>query len=122
MNLRAIANSVTKSVNPNVSAQIFKSIGNTTADDGSMTPSYAEAVTMDVQKQAVSQRDLQHIDNLNLQGVFVSIHTNGNWCGLGRKKDEGGDLFVIGDDTWLVVAVPENWPDWTRVVACLQLT
>ncbi|EIC83987.1 hypothetical protein [Serratia sp. M24T3] len=122
MNLRGIANSVTQSINPNVSAQIYKSTGYDTADNGSMTPSYADAVTMDVQKQAISQNDLEHLDNLNLQGQFIGIYTNGNWCGMNRKKNEGGDLFVIGDDTWLVVAVPEIWPDWTRVVACLQLT
>lgn len=120
MNLRGIANSVTRSVNPNVSAQIYKSSGYTTAADGSTVPAYDDPVTMQVQKQAISQRDLQHIDNINLQGQFVSIYTDGNWCGLNRKREQGGDLFVIGDDTWLVVSVPEIWPDWTRVIACLQ--
>jgi len=122
MNLRKIANRVTSGVNPNVTAQIYKSTGYSTNDDGSQSPSYADAVSMKVQKQAISQSDLQHIDNINLQGQFVSIYTNGNWCGLNRKKNEGGDLFVIGDDKWLVVSVPEIWPDWTRVIACLQTT
>lgn len=122
MNLRSIANKATRAVNPNVSAQIYKSTGYTTADDGSVTPGYADPVTMQVQKQAVTQSDLLHLDNLNIQGQVVSIHTDGNWCGLNRKKGEGGDLFVIGDDTWLVVSVPEVWPDWTRVIACLQIT
>ena len=122
MNLRKIANRVTSGVNPNVTAQIYKSTGYSTNDDGSQSPSYADAVTMKVQKQAISQSDLQHIDNINLQGQFVSIYTNGNWCGLNRKANEGGDIFVIGDDKWLVVSVPEIWPDWTRVIACLQTT
>ena len=122
MNLRKIANRVTSGVNPNVTAQIYKSTGYSTNEAGKQSPTYADAVTMKVQKQAISQSDLQHIDNINLQGQFVSIYTNGNWCGLNRKKNEGGDLFVIGDDKWLVVSVPEIWPDWTRVIACLQTT
>ncbi|EUL75697.1 hypothetical protein P831_04273 [Klebsiella aerogenes UCI 28] len=77
---------------------------------------------MMVQKQALSQADIRHMDNLNIQGILVNIWTNGNWCGLDRDKQQGGDKFVIGDETWLVVAVPEIWPDWTRVIACQQLT
>lgn len=122
MNLRGIANAATRSVNPNVTAAIYKSSGYSTAEDGSQVPAYAEPVEMQVQKQAITQSDLRHLDDLNIQGQFVSIYTNGNWCGLNRKKDEGGDLFVIGDDTWLVISVPEIWPDWTRVIGCLQLT
>ncbi|EKT2017176.1 hypothetical protein QDZ09_001038 [Salmonella enterica] len=45
----------------------------------------------------------------------------GNWCGLNRTRQQGGDKFVIGDETWLVVEVPEIWPDWTRVIVCLQV-
>ncbi len=122
MNLRGIANTVTQSINPNVSAEIYKYKSYGVADDGSTKPVFEDPVTMDVQKQAISQPDLQHADNINLQGKFASIYTNGNWCGMDRKRGQGGDIFVIGDDTWLVVDVPEIWPDWTRVIACLQTT
>ncbi|PLL44830.1 hypothetical protein CWN26_29645 [Klebsiella pneumoniae] len=59
---------------------------------------------------------------MNIQGVLVSIWTDGNWCGINRDRQQGGDKFVIGNETWLVVDVPEIWPDWTRVIACQQLT
>ncbi|ELF4643998.1 hypothetical protein RNG81_004825, partial [Salmonella enterica subsp. enterica serovar Mbandaka] len=55
------------------------------------------------------------------QGVFATLYTDGNWCGLNRTRQQGGDKFVIGDETWLVVEVPEIWPDWTRVIVCLQV-
>jgi hypothetical protein len=42
--------------------------------------------------------------------------------GINRDRQQGGDKFVIGNETWLVVDVPEIWPDWTRVIACQQLT
>ncbi|STM78059.1 Uncharacterised protein [Escherichia coli] len=78
-------------------------------------------VSVRVQKQAVTQADLRHLDNLNQQGVFATLYTDGNWCGLNRARQQGGDKFVIGDETWLVIEVPEIWPDWTRVIVCLQV-
>ncbi|HDJ1441604.1 TPA: hypothetical protein PPN70_004053 [Serratia rubidaea] len=120
MNLHGIVSRAIGVVNPFVEAQIYRSLGAEKQADYSRSPAYAEPVTMMVQKQAVTQGDIRHLDNLNIQGVFTSIYTNGNWCGVNRPKEQGGDKFVIGSDTWLVVAVPENWPDWTRVVACLQ--
>lgn len=121
MNLRQIANRMTRAINPNLSAEIYRSAGEVTAEDGSVTPSYDDMIIMQVQKQAVNQDDLKHIENQNIQGMLVSIYTNGNWCGMNRKKDQGGDLFVIGNDTWLVLAVPEIWPDWTHAICVLQL-
>lgn len=122
MNLHSIVRGVVGAVNPYVEAQIYRSTGPTKNADYSTSAGYAEPVTMKVQKQAVSQADLRHMDNLNIQGDMVSIWTDGNWCGMSRTKQTGGDKFVIGDEVWLVVAVPEIWPDWTRVIVCRQLT
>ncbi|MMZ41448.1 hypothetical protein D3C81_118010 [compost metagenome] len=120
MNLHGIVSRAIGAVNPFVEAQIYRSLGAEKHEDYSRTPAYDAPVPMMVQKQAVSQGDIRHLDNLNIQGVFTSIYTNGNWCGVNRPKEVGGDKFIIAGETWLVVAVPENWPDWTRVVACLQ--
>ncbi|HBQ0463993.1 TPA: hypothetical protein L7I91_002608 [Klebsiella aerogenes] len=122
MNLHSIVSGAIGAVNPHVEAKIYRSVGAIKNPDYSTTPGFAEPVTMMVQKQALSQADIRHMDNLNIQGILVNIWTNGNWCGLDRDKQQGGDKFVIGDETWLVVAVPEIWPDWTRVIACQQLT
>lgn len=120
MNLHGIASRAVGAVNPFIDAKIYRSTGQVTSADYSQTPTYAEPVVMQVQKQAVSQSDIRHLDNLNIQGVFASIYTDGNWCGIHRPRQQGGDRFVIGEEKWLVVAVPENWPDWTRVIVCLQ--
>lgn len=122
MNLHSIVSGAIGTINPYVEAQIYKSTGPVKNADYSTSPGFAEPVTMMVQKQALSQADIRHMDNLNVQGVLVSIWTDGNWCGISRDKQQGGDKFVIGDETWLVVSVPEIWPDWTRVIACQQLT
>ena len=122
MNIHRIASHAISRVNPMVEAQIYRSTGPVKNPDYSTTPGFAPPVTMMVQKQALSQADIRHMDNLNIQGVLVSIWTDGNWWGINRNKQQGGDKFVIGDEVWLVVSVPEIWPDWTRVIACQQLT
>lgn len=122
MNLHRIASRVISRVNPMVEAQIYRSTGPVKNPDYSTSPGFAPPVSMMVQKQALNQSDIRHMDNLNIQGVLVSIWTDGNWCGINRDRQQGGDKFVIGNETWLVVAVPEVWPDWTRVIACQQLT
>ncbi|MGJ0579083.1 hypothetical protein ACR71G_13540 [Xenorhabdus bovienii] len=120
MNLHGIASAAIGAVNPFVPAQIYRSVGSVKNTDYSRTPGYADPISMMVQKQAVTQSDIRHLDNLNIQGVMASIYTDGNWCGINRPKQQGGDKFVINGETWLVVSVPENWPDWTRVIVCLQ--
>lgn len=77
---------------------------------------------MAIQRQELSFKDLQHVDGLNLQGQLCSIYLNGQIYGADRGTAKGGDKFVICGQTWLVVAVPEQWPDWCRVILCLQVT
>ena len=121
MNLRAMANQLTQAVNPNIEATIYKSNGWTVNPDRSRTPAFDTPITMMIQKQAMTQSDLQHVDSMGLQGQFLSIYTNGNWCGLNRKANEGGDIFEFDGNKWRVISVPENWENWTRVIVCLQL-
>ncbi|EBQ4208682.1 hypothetical protein FX387_23910 [Salmonella enterica] len=121
MNLHGIVSGAVRRVNPYTDALVYRSRGSTLQADYSRVPEYDDPVPVRVQKQAVTQADLRHLDNLNQQGVFATLYTDGNWCGLNRTRQQGGDKFVIGDETWLVVEVPEIWPDWTRVIVCLQV-
>jgi hypothetical protein len=34
---------------------------------------------------------------------------------------KGGDLFIIDGQTWLVIEPLELWPDWCRLLVCLQV-
>jgi hypothetical protein len=124
MDLYSIASDVIDSVNPMIAANISKSNGYTNNAAGKVTPTFAAAFGAQIQKQAMSQRDLQHVDLLNIQGTLVKIWIEGALYGVNRAAgDTGGDHIVIptlGED-WLVVAVMEVWPDWCSVVGCLQL-
>lgn len=106
MNLHGIVSGAVRRVNPYTDARVYRSRGSTQQADYSRVPEYEDPVPVRVQKQAVTQADLRHLDNLNQQGVFATLYTDGNWCGLNRTRQQGGDKFVIGDETWLVVEVP----------------
>ena len=125
VNLRGIANSVTRVVNPNVSANLLKSTGATTSASGKRTPTY-NASTIVVQAQALSYSDLQQLDGLNIQGVRRAIYANAQIMSIVRVQQQGGDLLVFPDGTfpegttWLAAHVLERWPDWCKIAITLQ--
>ena len=123
MNLRGMANGVTRSVNPNIPATLKRSAGYVTDVAGKRTPQFQE-LTGTIQVQPMSTGDLQHAEFLNLQGVLRAVYINGNWAGAVRGEAKGGDVLIFSEaresKTWNVVNVVEAWPDWTKVIVCLQ--
>ncbi|CAK8736335.1 hypothetical protein SODG_000047 [Sodalis praecaptivus] len=71
MNLHGIVSRAVGAINPFIEAQIFKSTGSVKSADYSRVPDYADPVPMMVQKQAVTQGDIRHLDNLNIQGCSL---------------------------------------------------
>lgn len=121
MDLHGIASGAIGAINPFVIVQYVQSTGSITNADGSRTPGYAAPVSMSVQVQELSFKELQQVQNLNLQGIMRSIYLEGAAYGVYRGAGTGGDKFVISGQTWLVVAVPELWPDWCKVIVQLQV-
>lgn len=125
MNLRNIANGTTRSINPNIKATLKRSAGYDTDSAGKRTPKL-DTFTGDIQVQAMSTGDLRQAEYLNLQGVLRAVYINGNWAGVVRGDQKGGDLLQFPEvkggaiKDWLVVNVAEAWPDWTKVIVCLQ--
>jgi hypothetical protein len=125
MNLRQIANRSTSAINPNIPATLKRSNGYKTDDAGQRTPIY-ETLSGTVQVQAMSAGDLQHTENLNIQGVLRAVYINGNWVGVVRGDAKGGDVLQFAKSNhgavhnWLVVSVVESWTEWTKVIVCLQ--
>ncbi|EHM0714226.1 hypothetical protein JDT53_12665 [Escherichia coli] len=119
MNLRGIANRLTSSINPNVSGVFQINTGFTTLPGGKREPSY-NSIDVTVQLQELSSTDLKQVDSINIQGILRSAYLNGNFNGVNRPEQKGGDILMIGAEKWLVVKVPELWPDWCRVIINLQ--
>lgn len=123
MNLRAIANRSTSGVNPNVSATVQVSTGYTTASNGKQAPSYAAPAPAVVQRQALTKKEVEHLDSLNLSNATVAFYANLQLSGVDRTTGSGGDLITTGGETFLVIAVLEGWTTagWCKVAAARQM-
>ena len=121
MDLRGIANAATNTVNPNISVTVQPSTGYAIGAGLKQVPSYGTPVTGFAQVQALTAADLRHLDGLNIQGATRSIILRGELNAVVRTNSQGGDLVTIGSDTYLTVAVLEQWPLWTRAAIQLQV-
>lgn len=131
--LRSMANRLTSGVNPNVTATLLVSTGYTTNTAGLQVPTYAAPETVTLQVQALTQKELQHLDKLNITngqaGVFIDRQLNS----ADRTTGSGGDMFEFANSPsipadlrgskWLVVALLEGWPGsgWCRAAITRQM-
>ena len=120
MNLHSLVSGAIGAVNPFVPGAMRVSTGYTTSGSGKRTPTYND-MAVSVQLQAQTYKDLQQTDGLNIQGVVKSAYVNGNFNGVNRPKQQGGDLLIVGTDTWLIVQPLEEWPGWCKFVVALQV-
>jgi hypothetical protein len=120
MNLLGVVAGVIGTVNPLTPITLNRSSGYTTQADGVRTPAY-DVFNGRVQILALSGSDLKQVSGLNIQGVMRAAYLKGDWQGSVRAGQKGGDTVVWDGSNWLVVHVLETWPDWCKVVLCLQL-
>lgn len=122
MDLRGIANGGITTVNPNETVIVLRSTGFAMGAGAKQVPTYAAPVSGPAQVQALSSDDVKQLDGLNIQGTVQVIYLRGVLAGVVRPNQTGGDLVKRkgGSETYLVVKVLENWPDWTKAVICLQ--
>ncbi len=120
MNLFGIANIAIQGINANVPATLKRSSGYSTDASGKRTPTYATAVVVAAQVQAMTGRDLRQVEGLNLNGTLSAIYLTGIVKATERVSASGGDLITVGSQTFLVAMVLEDWPTWTKVCGALQ--
>lgn len=125
MNLHNIASQYVCAVNPWITATILTSTGYTTNNDGTRVPSYGNPQNVMVQMQSLTYQDLMQLDGLNIQGERHAMYINGNWSGVVRSDNKGGDIIQLQNGTtWLVAQVLENWSEvdgWVKVCVTKQL-
>lgn len=125
MNLRAIANSVTRSVNPNMEAQLMLNMGYRTDESGKREP-YFEPHAVTIQTQSLNSTERQEFDGLMQQGKMLSVYVTGQFAVLRRIEGKGADKLVFtpyGETEpteWLIKQVTESWPDWCKVMVWRQ--
>lgn len=128
VNLRAAANRATSAINPNVEALVQICIGYTTAANGRQAPSYDAAIPVTIQIQALSKKDVEHLDSLNISGAERAVYANMQLTAVDRVKQSGGDLITFTDPgdsvahVWLVTALLEGWStaSWSRAAITRQ--
>lgn len=121
MNLHGIVAGAIGAVNPNIVCTFKVSTGFTVGADYAQMPMYTTFTNVTAQLQDLSQRDARQLDALNVQGSQSVIYVNGNYYGIVRVGQRGGDLVILPDgNTYLVTAVLELWPDWCKVSVTLQ--
>lgn len=126
MNLHQIASAAIGSVNPFIPIATKISNGYTTAPNGKQVPAYIEGETTG-QVQALSSSDLKHLDGLNIQGVQQKVYLNGNYEGVFRADQKGGDILTFSiagapAKNYLVKTVFERWPNWCSVGVMMQVS
>lgn len=124
MNLFGIANAAIQVVDKNIPATWRKSAGWADNPNHTRTPQY-EDTEIQVSVQPLSSDDLQHVNGLNIQGEKRVIWMYGDVQAVERSEERGGDLLIFEQhgksQMWKVVQVVESWPEWSHVIAVLQL-
>lgn len=127
IDVHALANSAIQQINADITATLLRSNGYTTLPSGKQVPAFL-TFSGPIQVQGVSAADLRHIDNLNIQGVLRTVYLLGNWAGVVRADQKGGDIMKFPQvpgaavQDWLVVSIKETWPQWCSVIVNLQST
>jgi hypothetical protein len=118
VNLNNIVAGCVAAVNDWVTLAIQPSQGYTTNPDGSRGPVYGDTQYILAQMQALQYNDLVQVSGLNLTGERRAIYVNGDYQGVVRSSQEGGDLVTLPDGSvWLLVFQFENWfttGGWTK--------
>lgn len=122
MNLHGMVAGAIGVVNPFIPAELWQSVGySIVADgDGTQVPQYKITQLM-IQVQALSNDELHRLDGLNLQANKQAVYLSGDWNGVLRAGQQGGDLLKFNGRTWLVTVVLESWPDWTKIAVTMQI-
>jgi hypothetical protein len=129
VDLHSIVAPVVAAINPLLAGQWLQSTGFESNASGKRAPRYAAPLPVNIQVQALTWKDLQQINGLNIQGVRLAMYVDANVQGVNRVSGIGGDLLTLPDGTvWLAAIVLENWgqivgmPGWTKVGVTQQLS
>ena len=117
VNVRAIANRQTSGINPNTVAQLRAFQSYAVLPSGKTASTYAAASPIVIQAQALSKKEVEHIDAMNLSPCERAAYANGQLQAYDRVAQTGGDMLLFEIRWWRVMAVLEGWSTagWCKV-------
>ena len=85
---------------------------------------FSAPVVVFCQVQALQYNDLMQTSSLNIQGRRQAIYITGDYAGVVRADEQGGDLVTLPDGTvWLCALVLERWAlssGWVKIAITEQ--
>jgi hypothetical protein len=127
MNLHGTVRGAITSVNPDKPVQWLASAGSSVAPGGKQTATFAAPVTLQGQIQAAPTSMLKRYNLLSGNEIYRTVYFYGQRQAINRAAQLGGDLLQFPEvptgttRTWLIIKVPEQWPDWCCVLCVMQL-
>lgn len=125
MNIRKMANTITKLVHPNETLTIYKANGQVN-DHGTVKPIYQSTITMQGNIQSLDTNTLKHLEAIGdtkaSQQAFLDFPLSST---TRTPTPSGGDILQRSDGSWwLVTSVIEDWnaDGWCNVGIVQQLT
>lgn len=118
MNLHNLVRGAISAVNPDVTVVILRSNGFVEDEAGQQVPQYLPPVSVTAQIQPLNSEERQSVERLNQSRVYRNAYLNGDWSGLKRSTEQGGDLVYWNGYEWWIDDVPEAWnptAGWTCV-------
>lgn len=122
LNLHALVRPLITLVNPDVTVIILQSAGFEVVDY-EQRPIWRPAVKVQAQAQPVPDKTLQFLVQQRQNSIWHDFYLEGEWNGLRRAREQGGDLIYWEGFEWQVDQVLERWSagsGWTKV-RCVQL-
>lgn len=123
LNLHGIVASAIGAVNPHQKVILKRFAGWTAIPGGERIPEYLPPVQVTAQVQPLPQDKLQFVDREQNGGLFRQMYLEGEWSGLSRAGESGGDLVYWGGYEWIINPVSEAWGalvGWTLIVVQAQ--
>lgn len=130
LNLHAVTRAVIPAINPDISGWWYRSKGSVQDDTGRQVAAFQPAVSVQLQVQPPSARDIRFAEFMQLQGVIRTVWMFSNPQGIVRVNQTGNDLLLFPqwagtlNDAWLVAQPDESWNvdanGWTKLFATLQ--
>ncbi len=122
INLHALVRPLIAAVNPDQPVIILRSAGFEVVDF-EQKPVWAPAVSVMAQPQPVPDKALQFLVQQRQNSLWHDFYLAGDWSGLRRATEQGGDLLYWNGFEWQVDQVLEAWAPtvgWTKV-RCIQV-
>lgn len=122
LNLHSIVRGAINSVNPDQEVIILQSDG-FEIEDYEQKPRFLPPTSVMAQCQPVSDKAIALLNQERQNSIWWDFYLPGNWNGLCRSTEKGGDLLYWNGLEWQIDQILEAWAPtvgWTKV-RCVQL-